>query len=253
MKRDALDKYLEQLLAVSAVKDYCPNGLQVQGCEDINTIVTGVSANRALIESAIAVNADAIIVHHGFFWKNENPCLLGAKRERIALLLEHNINLFAYHLPLDVHPTLGNNAQFANLLTIEQPDFLPASGVKGLLALADVPPHLFPSIDNLVSHLTKTLARTPEAVIAHDRPIRRLAWCTGAAQDFIDDAIALGADAYISGEISERTYHAALEGDIHYLACGHHATERYGVNALGEHLQETLSLKHQFIDIPNPI
>lgn len=239
-----LKTYLNTLLNVASFKDYCPNGLQIEGKKTIEKIITGVSANLALIEQAIEKNADAILVHHGFFWKNEPAELVGAKRKKIALLLEHNINLYAYHLPLDAHPELGNNIQLAHKLGIQNPQPLPNSLVwKGELSNV--------SMADFSQTITQQLERKPLVIQSKNPTISNIAWCTGGAQNAINEAIDLGVDAYLSGEISEQTPYTATENNLAYISAGHHATERYGVQALGEHLQQKFSLNHQFIEIEN--
>lgn len=250
LQRDTLLNELNNLLQPQFFKDYAPNGLQVQGRAAIQTLVSGVTASRALIERAIALNADAIFVHHGYFWKSEDPTITGMKFQRVKALLDHGISLFAYHLPLDAHPELGNNAQLAKVLgfTIEgglQPGEQRPIGNVGSL----VQPLTLELLGALVA---EKLGRPPLLVRGGDHPIRRIAWCTGGAQGYIEQAAALGADAYLSGEISEQTVHVARECGIHYIAAGHHATERFGASAVGQHLAERFGLTHHFIDIDNP-
>lgn len=245
--RQEIASYIDSLLEVSRYRDYCPNGLQVEGREAIGHIVSGVTASQALIDAAIAAGADALLVHHGYFWKGENATITGIKRNRIQRLLEADLNLFAYHLPLDGHPQLGNNAQLARVLELS------VEGVEGENGLLY---HGRPAAschgEVFARHIEQALGRAP-LHIRSDREISRVAWCTGAAQSYIEQAAALGVDAFISGEISEQTVHIACETGIHYFAAGHHATERYGVRALGEHLANELGLQHTFIDIDNPV
>jgi dinuclear metal center YbgI/SA1388 family protein len=248
MQRTALDAYLADYLQVPDFRDYCPNGLQVEGRAEITGIVTGVTASAALIEAALAAGADALIVHHGYFWRGEDGRITGMRRRRIGLLLEHNINLFAYHLPLDVHPEIGNNATLAQRLGLTAEGHFGEQniGVYGTLAGATT----LAQFSDLIS---QKIARPPLVIGEPARPLRRVAWCTGGAQGLFEQAIALGVDAYISGEISEQTVHAARESGVAYIAAGHHATERYGVQALGEHLAQRFGLRHRFIDIENPV
>ncbi len=245
-----LKHHLANLLCVNQFKDYCPNGLQIQGKQTIHTIITGVSANLALIEAAIEQKADAIIVHHGFFWKNEHPEIIGAKRKKIALLLEHNINLYAYHLPLDAHLTLGNNIQLAHKLGIKNPKPLANSLVwQGELPTVKT--------KDFTQTIADKLHRTPLITGVSKQNLNSIAWCTGGAQNAIDEAIELGVDVYLSGEISEQTPYTALENNITYISAGHHATERYGVQALGHHLVQQFGkqfgISHQFIEIDNQV
>lgn len=249
--RSELIAHIDELLEPARFQDYCPNGLQVEGAEQIDTLVSGVTASRALIEAAIARGADALLVHHGYFWRGEDPRITGTKQQRLKLLLAHNINLLAYHLPLDAHPVLGNNAQLARLLDIEVDGRIsgtgdPAIALCGCLS-EPVPLAVF------AAKVGSVLDREPLVIQGHDRPISTVGWCTGAAQGYLQQAAELGLDAFISGEISEPTVHLARELGINYLAAGHHATERYGVRALGEQLAQNLNIRHHFIDIDNPV
>lgn len=240
----------DALLTPERFQDYCPNGLQVEGRPRVRRLVSGVTASLALLEAARDAGADAILVHHGYFWKGEAPTVTGMKRRRLQLLLQQDISLIAYHLPLDAHPELGNNAQLARQLDIEitgglQPVANPIGNVGRLrepMAAA-----IFAQL------IEQRLGRAPQLIAGGDHPVRTVAWCTGAAQGYIDQAAELGADAFLSGEISEPTVHSARELGIHFIAAGHHATERYGVCALGEHLAAELAIEHVFIDIDNPV
>lgn len=242
----ALNGYLN----VDSIADYCPNGLQIQGRNSIQRVVSGVTASQALIDEAIKLNADAILVHHGYFWKNENPCITGMKYKRIKSLLEHDINLLAYHLPLDIHPEVGNNVLLGKLLGLTVTGPLEANNPRsvGLIGELDTPM----TSQEFAQLIEQKLARTP-LVIDCEKPIRTVAWCTGGAQGYIEHAIAAGVDAFITGEISEHSTHSALENDLSYFSAGHHATERYGVQALGEWIAERFGIEHQFIDCPNPV
>lgn len=241
---------LDDLLEASRYSDYCPNGLQVQGRPEVRHLVTGVTACEALIDAAIASGADAILVHHGYFWKGESPVVTGMKRRRLAKLLAHDISLLAYHLPLDAHPELGNNAQLAARMGWQRDGALFAADPRAVGDLGRLP--VPQSAEALSAALTQRLGRSPLHIAGGPATIRRIAWCTGGAQGFIDQAIACGVDAYVSGEVSEQTVHAAREGGIHYFAAGHHASERYGVQALGAWCASQLGLTHRFIDIDNP-
>ncbi|MAY42315.1 MULTISPECIES: Nif3-like dinuclear metal center hexameric protein [unclassified Neptuniibacter] len=243
--------YINTVLTPELFKDYCPNGLQVEGKQDIKKFVTGVTASQALIDAAIEQHADAILVHHGFFWKGEDSCITKTKKKRIKALLDHDISLIAYHLPLDAHPELGNNAQLAKKLGIKvfgglEPENPRSIGNVGELEEA----HTLAEFSTIID---LALGRYPLAIKGGDHKIKSVAWCTGGAQGYIDKAIDLGVDAYISGEISEPTVHTARENGIHYFSAGHHATERYGVQALGEKLALQFGLQHQFIEISNPV
>ncbi len=248
MKIDALNNYLNTLLQPERFSDYCPNGLQVEGKQEINKIVTGVTASMALLQAARRANADAILVHHGYFWRGEALPITGIKKHRIQFLLQHDINLFAYHLPLDAHAELGNNVMLAKKLGLQ---ITGRAGEKEMLLLAELKsPQPLQSLVNLIE--TK-LNRKPQVIGDLNKPIQKIALCTGAAQGYIEQAAAAGVDAYISGEISEQTVHVAIESGMSYISAGHHATERYGIQALGEHLAHKFDLQHEFIDIDNPV
>ena len=239
-----------RLLGPERFQDYCPNGLQVEGRAAVRLLVSGVTASLDLLEAARDAGADAILVHHGYFWKNEAPCVVGMKQRRLRLLLENGISLLAYHLPLDAHPELGNNAQLARRLGLEitgglQPGARDPIGNIGRLAAAR-------SAVDFAGFVAKQLGREPLLIAGGDHPIRTIGWCTGGGQGYIEDAAALGVDAFLSGEISEQTVHCARELGIHFIAAGHHATERYGAPAVGEFLAKSLGFEHRFIDMDNP-
>lgn len=242
--------YTNQLLNIQAFADYCPNGLQVQGRPEVGKIITGVTASEALIDAAIALDADAIMVHHGYFWKGEDAVITGMKARRLKKLMQHDISLIAYHLPLDAHAELGNNAQLGRLLGFEVTGGLDDSpnpvGLTGKLKQAK-------TARQLLEEINPVLGREGLLVGNESKVVSSVAWCTGAAQSYIEKAIARGVDCFISGEISEQTVHIAREMEIAYLACGHHATERYGIRALGEHLALRFALGCQFVDIDNPV
>jgi len=248
---DELMAALTRELRPEQFKDYCPNGLQVQGRDRVERLVTGVTACQALIDAAIEQQADAILVHHGYFWRGEDAALTGIKRQRIKTLMAHDISLIAYHLPLDAHPELGNNVQLAKLLGLTPGDALSRQNNHDMGLVAQLPEPV--SGADFAALLTDRLHRKPLHIAGTDAPITRVAWCTGAAQGYIEKAVAAGADAYVSGEISEPTVHSAREHGIHYFAAGHHATERYGVQALGKLIAQRFDLQHQFIDIDNPV
>lgn len=243
---DEADRYLGS----AKIHDYCPNGLQVEGRSQVLRIVSGVTASQALLDAAAQAGADVVLVHHGYFWKGENPCVTGMKQRRLKTLLENDMSLLAYHLPLDVHPEVGNNVQLAKQLGIivEGPLDPDDARVVGLLG-------------SLVEPMTaREFARKVQAVLGREpllvegsQVVRRVGWCTGGGQGYIDKAIAAGVDLFISGEASEQTYHSARENDVSFIAAGHHATERYGVQALGDYLARRFALEHIFIDCPNPI
>lgn len=251
LTNQALAQYLDALLQVGNFSDYCPNGLQVEGKTDIKRLVTGVTASRALVEAAIAADADAILVHHGYFWRGESATLCGYKAERLKLLFAHNINLYAYHLPLDCHAEFGNNVQLAKQLDIEVLEAKNIDGIDNIFYAGQLKQPL-PSHD-FYQHLTQRLSRPPLHIASKKPTIQTLAWCTGAAHRYIEQAVAQGVDAFITGEASEATTHIAREADIHFFAAGHHATERYGVQALGQHLAKHFGIEQQFVDIDNPV
>ena len=240
----------DALLLPERFKDYGPNGLQVEGRNSVGKLVTGVTASLALIEAAIEARADALLVHHGLFWRGQTGVVTGWMKKRLGLLLKHDINLLAYHLPLDAHPQLGNNAQLARVLGLRTERRF---GDQDLLSLGEAETGTaWTSAEALAAQVQKRLGRDVLLVPGDGRPMQRVAWCTGGAQGYFEAAIEAGADVYITGEISEPQAHYARECGVAFLACGHHATERYGVQAVGERVAQQLGLQHQFIDIPNP-
>lgn len=246
-----LTQYLSSLLSVNAITDYCPNGLQVCGRENVKKIVSGVSVCQLLLDQAVKLKADAILVHHGFFWRQEDPCITGIKYSRMKTLLQHEIALLAYHLPLDVHPELGNNAKLAEILNIQAIKRHKAAGVEGLLFSGEFEDPL--SGMQLGDHVQEKLNRSPTYIPGLPTKIKTVAWCSGAAHSVLPEAVALGVDAFITGELSEASVHFARESGIHLFGAGHHATERFGVIALGEHLARQFDLVHENIDIDNPV
>ena len=250
MTRNDLLSYLNDYLMVAKYRDYAPNGLQVEGKQEITKIVTGVTASQALIDAAIEESADALLVHHGYFWKGEPQQIIGMKQRRIKALLLNDINLMGYHLPLDGHPEVGNNIQLGEKLRLE--NIRCVEGVEQDLIWQGETSKPVSSTE-FSTLLSSVLLREPMHMGDENKLISKVAWCTGGAQDYLDVAVGLGVDAFISGEVSERTYHNAIEQGVHYFAAGHHATERYGIEALGNHLQEKFGLEHKFIDINNPV
>lgn len=254
VSRQTLLQSLDALLQPQLFKDYGPNGLQVEGKPEIARIVSGVTASRALINAAIAAQADAIFVHHGLFWRGQDGRVTGWMKERLARLLAHDINLFAYHLPLDAHAELGNNAQLGRVLGFV------ADARFGEQSLGFSAPVTFESAQALADHVAQVLGRAvtlvqpglQDGVVLRQRPVRRVAWCTGGAQGYFESAIAAGADAFITGEISEPQAHLAREMGVSFIAAGHHATERYGAPAVAAHVAGQWGLHHQFIEIDNP-
>lgn len=244
-----LEKIINQKLNSDAIKDYVPNGLQIEGRENIQKILTGVTASLEFIDVAIARNVDAVIVHHGYFWKSETPVIRGMKYARIKKLIENGINLYAYHLPLDLHAELGNNAQLAKMWNIQ--DVMPISEQQPLVLTGNLSQEI--SVDEFSQMIETSLDRKPFIEASGPKMIKRIAWCSGAAQDYLEDAANAGFDAFITGEVSERTIYIARELGIHFIAAGHHATEKDGVKALGQWLAQEYSFDVEFIDINNPI
>lgn len=252
MKSLKLEQFLTEFLKPELIKDFTPNGLQVQGKTEINKIVTGVTASKALIDKAIEENADAILVHHGYFWKNESYVIRGMKHERIRSLLMNDINLFAYHLPLDIHPEVGNNAQLAKLLGISEISPLELGNPVSVAMQGHFEEALTGS--ELANLLNTTLHRQCLHISPpSNKVIKTVAWCSGGGQGYVELAAEQGIDAFITGEVSEQTTHIAHEMNIHFFAAGHHATERYGVKALGEVIHEKFGIDVKFIDINNPV
>ncbi|VAW78665.1 GTP cyclohydrolase 1 type 2 homolog YbgI [hydrothermal vent metagenome] len=249
--RDELVQYCDRLLDVGNFRDYCPNGLQVEGCDEVTRIVSGVTASQPLIEAAVAQQADLLLVHHGYFWKGEDACITGIKRRRLKALLDQDMNLLAYHLPLDAHPVLGNNACLAERLGVEITDWFGDGEGPALACEAVIDPPL--TGVQLGRQIGQALFREALHIEAGPAQIRRIGWCSGAAQGCLETAARRGLDAFISGEISESTVHIAREYGIHYFAAGHHASERYGVQALGEHLAGHFGVEHFFVNIDNPV
>ncbi len=257
-----LEHTLNQTLRASDFRDYGPNGLQVQGRAAVSHVVTGVTASLALIEAAVAAGADTLLVHHGLFWRGQDGRVIGWMHRRLKALLQHDINLLAYHLPLDAHPTLGNNAQLARVLGLQPlahanaaplaPDQAPSFERFGEQDLGFLGASQCATLGELAARAEQRLGRPVTCVGEPSMGLRTVGWCTGGAQSYFEPAVAAGANAFITGEISEPQAHLAREMGVGYLACGHHATERYGVQALGEHLASTLGLQHTFIDIDNP-
>lgn len=243
-----LAAYCDDLLNAAAFQDYCPNGIQVEGDRAVRRLASGVTASAALLATAVAWGADAVLVHHGWFWRGEDPRLIGMKGRRVRTLTRAGIGLLAYHLPLDAHAELGNNRQLAEVLGLREAkatDLCDGILWRGRLARPT-------AARGLAGQIAAALGRKPLHVAGRDGPLEHVAWCTGAAQGYIEQAAGLGVDAYLSGEVSEQTTHQARELGLDYFALGHHASERYGVRALGEHLAGRFGLEHHFIDVDNP-
>ena len=248
MKRKECVEYLDQLLESARFKDYCPNGLQVEGAGEIQRIVAGVSACRALIDAAVTRGADALLVHHGWFWRGEEGRVTGFRKARMQTLLAHDINLIAYHLPLDAHPELGNNARLAAVLGWQ---------AEGRFGEQDLGWTGRPAVPQTLAEMARNIAgrlrRAPLTIGDADRSIERVAWCSGGGQGYFEQAVSLGVDAFVSGEISEPAVHLARESGVAYLAAGHHASERLGVQALAGHVSAKFGLECEFVDIDNPV
>lgn len=245
--RNQIEAHLSGLLAVDRFRDYGPNGLQVEGKPEVHKIVSGVTASLALIEAAVAAKADAILVHHGLFWKGQDGRVTGWLKRRLELLLAQQINLYAYHLPLDAHPELGNNAQLGLKLKLVA-DARFGEQDLGFIGSPEKPL----TVAALAALLQYRLGRAATVIEGDGRPLQRVAWCTGGAQGYFEAAIAAGADAFVTGEISEPQAHYARETGVAFLACGHHASERYGAPAVAAQVAQEFGLEHEFIDIDNP-
>ena len=248
MQLKQLCDFCDEYLNVDDFNDYCPNGLQVEANPSVEHIVCGVTASQALIEAAIEQGADTLIVHHGYFWKGESQPITGYKARRIASLIRNDINLLAYHLPLDAHAEVGNNVQLARVMDWQLSRNF---GEQGLLFEGSLPRRQ--SLAELTSEIETRLDTSALVIAGGEHAIERIAWCTGAAQGFIETAAACGVDAFVSGEVSEPTFHLAREMGIHYIAAGHHATERFGVQALAAEIANRFAVRQQFIDIVNPV
>ena len=246
-----LELELKEVLRPEQFKDYCPNGLQVEGRKEISKLVTGVTACQELITAAVEAGADALLVHHGYFWRGEDQSISGIKKARIEALLKHDVSLFAYHLPLDVHREFGNNVQLAKVLGIEIDGELGKQNNHPIGLVGTISEDT--DFESLKALIADKLDRQPLAIEGNSKPIRSIGWCTGAAQNYIELAVAAGVDAYITGEVSEPTVHIARESGIHFFSAGHHASERYGVQAIGGYLAAKFGIDHQFIDIDNPV
>lgn len=249
-----LASWLDDTLQAARFKDYCPNGMQVEGRSEVGHIITGVTASEALLRAAVERGADAVLVHHGWMWRNEDRRVIGTRRTRMALTLKNDLNLYAYHLPLDAHPTLGNNAQLARVLGLSparRDDGAPLTcGQDGLIWLGEASG--LTTLGQLGERVAQRLGRPPLVVGDPDQPLATIAWCTGGAQRMMADAVDAGASVYITGEVSESTVHLARETGVGFIAAGHHATERYGVQALGQAVAERFGVKVEFVDIDNP-
>ncbi|MBD9416805.1 Nif3-like dinuclear metal center hexameric protein [Pseudomonas sp. PDM16] len=240
----------DRFLDSARISDYCPNGLQVEGRPQVRRIVSGVTASQALLDAAVEAEADVVLVHHGYFWKGEDACITGMKRRRLQTLLGNDISLLAYHLPLDVHAEVGNNVQLARQLdiTVEAPLDPSSPKVVGLLGSLVEPM----GARDFARRVQEVLGREP-LLVEGEGMVRRIGWCSGGGQGYIDNAVAAGVDLYLTGEASEQTFHSARENGISFIAAGHHATERYGVQALGDYLARRFAIEHLFIDCPNPV
>lgn len=245
--RSDIDMYLSAVMQAATFKDYGPNGLQIEGRAGVGRLVSGVTASLALIEAAIAAQADALLVHHGLFWRGQDGRLTGWLKQRVQRLMAHDISLFAYHLPLDAHAEFGNNAQFGRRIGVIADSRFGEQSL-GFVGSLEQPM----STPDLLGRLRQISSRTPAHVEGDGRALRRVAWCTGGAQSYFEGAIAAGADVFITGEMSEPQVHLARETGVAFIACGHHASERYGVQALGSHIAEHFGIEHQYIEIDSP-
>ncbi len=248
MLLNELRDYNASLLQTGSFRDHCPNGLQVEGRAEVRRIATGVTASQQVLDEAIAWGADAILVHHGYFWRNEEAVITGIRKRRIAQLLRNDVSLLAYHLPLDAHPELGNNACLGRLLGIAEQGRFGEQDIACLGELASPQ-----ALAQFAARIGQALRRTPQVIGNGTANISKVAWCSGGAQGYFEAAIAQGVDAFISGEVSEQSFHLAQESGVAFIAAGHHATERLGIRALGEHLAERFDLEHRFFDQDNPV
>ena len=243
-----LVSYTNNLLNIEKFNDYAPNGLQLEGSNKINKLATAVTASLYVVKKAVEMNADALLVHHGYFWKGENQAIIGMKRKRLGLLINNEISLLAYHLPLDAQAEYGNNACLGKMFGITTTDVMDKQGV-GNIGYLDEPM----ALSQFAAKVSQVLSRQALVISAGNHPVQRIAWCSGGAQKYLMKAAEMGADLYLSGEISENTVHEARELGVHYIAAGHHATERYGIQALGEHLATAFGVEHEYIEIDNPV
>jgi dinuclear metal center YbgI/SA1388 family protein len=248
MHINSIIEYLDDLLDVKRFNDYCPNGLQVHGRDEVKKVVAGVTASLDFLKTAQAAGADTVLVHHGYFWKNEDATVTGLKKKRIEFLLQHQMNLIAYHLPLDAHPELGNNAQLAKILDLQIDG---NATQQNLVMLGHLPQAKL--LAEFSQQIAKKLKRNPMVIGSANKPIKKVAWCTGAAQGYFHQILSEQVDAYITGEISEANFHIANESGVAFISAGHHATERYGVKALAQQLEQQFDIQTSFIDIDNPV
>lgn len=248
MKREELTRYLDELLDAARFRDYCPNGLQVEGNADVRRIVAGVTASQTLVDTAIARGADTLLVHHGWFWRGEDGRITGFRKNRLQALLKHDINLIGYHLPLDAHAEFGNNAQLAKRMGWSVEGHF---GEQDIAWYGRAPERL--TLTDLTRKIRTELHREPQVIGDGVRVVQRIAWCSGGAQSLFEQAIDQGVDVYVTGEISEQNVHLARESGVAFIAAGHHATERYGVQALAAHLAWRFGIECEFVDIDNPV
>ncbi len=248
MQLKELADYNASLLQTGLFKDYCPNGIQVEGRGDVARIATAVTASLAVLEAAILWGADALLVHHGYFWRGESAEIVGLKKRRLATLLQHDVSLLTYHLPLDAHPTLGNNAQLGQRLGLTETG---RCGPQNMICLGNVTSSI--PLKQFAQHVTQTLGKTPLLLGDETRTVQRVAWCSGGAQGYFEEAITQDVDVFLTGEVSEQCFHLAHETGVGFIAAGHHATERWGIQALGAHLADHFGLQHAFFDQDNPV
>ena len=246
--RETVLELLNQELRPELIRDYCPNGLQVEGSRTVTKLVSGVTACQALIDCAVEAQADAILVHHGFFWRGEDSRLIGMKAARVRALMQHDINLFAYHLPMDLHPTMGNNAGLGRAMGVEVFGMLDPSDSSMPVFVGDAAPQT--TAAEIAASLEVNLGRS--VTLVGEGTVSSIGWCTGGGQGYIDAAADAGCDLFVSGEISEQTVHVARERGIAFIAAGHHATERFGPQSIGQWLGAELGIDHQFVDIDSP-
>ena len=246
--RETVLELLDQELRPELTRDYCPNGLQVEGSQTVNKLVSGVTACQALIDCAVEAQADAILVHHGFFWRGEDSRLIGMKAARVRALMQHDINLFAYHLPMDLHPTMGNNAGLGRVMGVEAFGMLDPSDHSMPVFVGDAASRT--TATDIAASLELNLGRS--VTLVGEGAVSSIGWCTGGGQGYIDAAADAGCDLFVSGEMSEQSVHVARERGIAFIAAGHHATERFGPQSIGQWLGAQLGIDHQFVDINSP-
>ena len=244
-------QWCDQTLKSHEFKDYAPNGLQIEGTSEVKKILCAVTASQTAIDAAVAYGADLLLVHHGYFWKGEPYPITGMRGKRIKSLIQHDISLVGYHLPLDSHPTIGNNAAIADLLELEHIQALDPNERNPIGNIGYLKSAMSPEV--FKQFASEKLGFDAIHLPADKTSIQKVGFCTGGAQDYIKKAADQDCDAYISGEVSERTFYEAQELNVHYYACGHHATEKYGVQRLAKAISEQFNIEYSYFELNNPI